>query len=77
MAVLPAGCWESSSRGGKGVVFKVLVLQHPLTVPLGGGGGRMPVPGREHTGDAHAAGCTSRFGRGFETCLRWMVVLPG
>lgn len=39
MAVLPAGCWESSSRGGKGVVFKVLVLQHPLTVPLGGGGG--------------------------------------
>ena len=36
MAVLPAACWESSSRGGKGVVFKVLVLQHPLMVPLAG-----------------------------------------
>jgi len=36
MALLPAGCWESSFRGGKGVVFKVLVLQHPLTVPPGG-----------------------------------------
>lgn len=36
MAVLPAGCWKSSSCGGMGVVFKVLVLQHPLMVPPGG-----------------------------------------
>lgn len=37
VALLPAGCWESSSHGGKGVVSKVLVLQHPLMVPWAGG----------------------------------------
>lgn len=36
MVVLSAGCWESSSHGREGAVFKVLVLQHPLMVPLGG-----------------------------------------
>lgn len=61
MAALPAGCWESSPRGGEGVVFRVLVLQHPLMVP----------PGWEE-----GCACTPRFSRGFETCLRWVVVFP-
>lgn len=29
-----------------------------------------------HRGDTHTVGCTPTLGRGFETSLKWMVVLP-
>lgn len=73
-ALPPAGSWESSSGGGEGVVFKVSVLQHPPMGPFLGG--QVLVPGWGHRGDTHSVGCAPKLGRGFETCLGWVVVLP-